>query len=610
MRQNSLIVDRILNDMADGVMSLDMEGRILTFNAAAAKILGIRVDEASSRGFGELFLELEGADEFTQTILDAVYESSVTHNRIVPFSNEGKMTTLALTTTFLKAEDGSGGNIGVIAVFSDITELQKLQEAEVRHTEELRAKHRELQDAYLKTEQGNQQLQAALSKVQVIKITATAFTIILFLGIGLYLWNRKAVSFTPSAPSRTAGKGGTVATTTVAQQPLSTAISLSGKLQPLQMVNINCPFSGKVEQVRVRYGEVVAAGQPMVTMDVAEAQVKGREATVAYIKALANYNQMEKWNTGTEVARAKRSLAKAKLSLTNQKKTLDESERLFKKGIIPATEIESAQHQYTTQQLDYQTAEEELQATIEKGNTENRKVSRYEMQNAEARMKEIQKDIASAVVLAPVSGIVMKPAASGQAKEGRPVERGASFQQGEMLFAIGDLSGFSVICKVDELDVTKVKLGQKVRVTGDAFLGVQLSGVLQSISAQAEEGDGGRSGPSFGIRVAIEKVPPDVTKRLLAGMTANLDIIIYEKPDAIMVPLSAVKEDRGRRYVTRRKGSDSAAPRERVEVTTGYTTQDAVEITRGLKPGDRIEVPEMPGSSPSSVKSKYNDGKK
>jgi multidrug efflux pump subunit AcrA (membrane-fusion protein) len=232
------------------------------------------------------------------------------------------------------------------------------------------------------------------------------------------------------------------------------------------------------------------------------------------------------------------------------------------------------------------------------------------MQNAEARMKEIQKDIASAVVLAPVSGIVMKPAASGQAKEGRPVERGASFQQGEMLFAIGDLSGFSVICKVDELDVTKVKLGQKVRVTGDAFLGVQLSGVLQSISAQAEEGDGGRSGPSFGIRVAIEKVPPDVTKRLLAGMTANLDIIIYEKPDAIMVPLSAVKEDRGRRYVTRRKGSDSAAPRERVEVTTGYTTQDAVEITRGLKPGDRIEVPEMPGSSPSSVKSKYNDGEK
>ena len=502
--------------------------------------------------------------------------------------------------------------MGVIAVFSDITELQALQEAEQRLAQELKTKHRELQDAYLKTEQGNEQLQAALKKVQIIRNTATAFTIILFLGIGLFVWNRKPAGFVSSRSAPQAAQGGTVTTLAVTPQPISTSISLTGKLQPLQMVNLTSPLSGKVAQVMVRYGDVVQAGQPLIAMDTAEAQIKYREAQSAYIKASANYRQMEKWDTGSEVTRANRSLTKAKLSLENQKKTLDESERLFKKGIIPATEYESARQQYTNQQLDFQSAVEEQKAAIEKGNTENRKVARYEMENAESRMKQAEHDMASAVVLAPVSGIVMKPLASGQAKEGKSVERGGSFQQGEVLLAIGDLSGFSVGCKVDEVDVTRVKQGQKVRVTGDAFPGEHLSGTIQSISPQAEDGgEAGRAAPAFGVRVIIDTVPASIRNRIMVGMTANLDIIIYEKPDALMVPLSAVKAEQGKRYVTRKKGNGPAAVAEKVEVTTGYTTQDTVEIVKGLKPGDQIEIVEpVAGGGPPAADGGGGSGKK
>lgn len=592
MERDIIISGRILDDMTDGVVAIDLSGRIITFNPAAARILGISEAEALAHAFGEVFLLAEENDDFNQTILDAIYESATSHNRVVPFTNNGKRTMLALTTTFLKTEDGTDQKMGVIAVFSDITELQALQEAEQRLAQELKTKHRELQDAYLKTEQGNQQLQAALKKVQIIRITATAFTIVLFLGIGLFVWNRKPAAINSSLSSPPVAKGGPAATTTVTPQQISSSISLTGKLQPLQMVNLTSPLSGKVGQVMVRYGDVVTAGQPLIAMDVTEAQVKHREAQSAYIKALANYRQMKKWDTGAEVTRANRSLTKAKLSLENQKKTLDESERLFKKGIIPATEYESARQQYTNQQLDYQSAEEEMKAAIDKGNSENLKVARYEMENAETRMKQAEHDMAAAVVLAPVSGIVMKPLASGQAKEGRTVERGGTFQQGEVLLAIGDLSGFSVSCKVDEVDVTRVSKGQKVRVTGDAFPGEQLIGTIQNISPQAEEGEGGRTTPAFGVRVVIDTVPPQIKKRIMVGMTANLEIIVYEKSDALMVPLSAVKTEQGKRYVTRKKGRAPAGAAEKVEVTTGYTTQDAVEITKGLKPGDLIEISE------------------
>jgi len=604
MERDNIISGRILDDMTDGVIAIDLSGTIITFNPAAARILGIAEQEALSKSFGEVFLLAEDNDDFNQTILDAIYESSTSHNRIVPFSHNDKRTILALTTTFLKAEDGSGQRMGVIAVFSDITELQALQEAEARLAEELKNKHRELQAAYLKTEEGNQQLQAALKKVQIIRNTATIFTIILFLGIGLFVWNRKP-RINNAAPPTAATSGAAMAASVVpvTPQPASSSIALTGKLLPLQMVNLTSPISGKVGQVMVRYGDVVKAGQALLSMDTAEAMIKYREAKAAYIKALNSYQQMEKWDTSTDVTRAHRSLAKAKLALENQKKTLDESERLFKKGIIPATEYESARHQYTNQQMDYLSAQEELKAAQEKGNSENRKVSRFELDNAESRMKQAEKDIASATVVAPVSGIIMKPPASGQSKEGRSLERGATFQQGELLLAIGDLSGYSVNAKLDEVDVTKVQLGQKVRVSGDAFPGQQLSGSIQSISPHAEEGEGGKSVSSFGIRVMIDSVPPELKKRIMVGMTANLEIITYEKADALMVPLAAVHDEQGKRYVTRKRGSKPEDPTEQVTVTTGYTTQDAVEITSGLKAGDLIEVAgAMPpsGGAPSS----------
>jgi HlyD family secretion protein len=601
MEQQTIIADRILEDMSDGVMTIDLSGQITTFNASAARILGITQEDALAKSFGEVFLLAEANDDFNQTILDAIYESSTSHNRIVPFTYNDKRTTLALTTTFLKAEGGTGQRMGVIAVFSDITELQALQEAEARLADELKTKHHELQAAYLKTEEGNQQLQSALKKVQIIRNTATAFTIILFLGIGLFVWNRKPATVRSSPTAPTAQGATTVVPVT--PQPVSTSIALTGKLLPLQMVNITSPISGKVGQVMVRYGDVVKAGQPLLSMDTSEAMIKYREAKAAFIKAQNSYKLMEKWDTSTDVARAQRSLAKAKLSLENQKKTMDESARLFKKGIIPATEYDSAKQQYTNQQMDYQSAEEELKAAHEKGNSENRKVSRFELENAESRMRQAEKDIASSAIVAPVSGIIMKPPASGQSKEGRTVERGTTFQQGELLLAIGDLSGFSVNAKLDEVDVTKVQLGQKVRVSGDAFPGQQLNGSILSISPHAEEGEGGKSVSSFGIKVVIDSVPPELKKRIMVGMTANLEIIIYEKPDALMVPLAAVHDEQGKRYVTRKKGTAPSDVAEKVPVTTGYTTQDTVEITSGLTAGELIEVttlspPPSPGGKP------------
>ena len=121
----------ILENMREGVMSVDLKGTITTFNAAAQSILGLDRSDVLGRSLSEVFLVMDGSDDLIQTIFDAVYESATTHHRRVWFPLKEKRRLLDITTSFLSEHDSESGDIhrvGVIAVFSDITEVEKLRD--------------------------------------------------------------------------------------------------------------------------------------------------------------------------------------------------------------------------------------------------------------------------------------------------------------------------------------------------------------------------------------------------------------------------------------------------------------------------------------------------
>lgn len=130
MEQESVIYKNILENMSDGVMTVDLKSSIITFNQAAEAILEIKKEDSLSKNFGELFLVYAENNDFNQTIFDAIYESSITHRRVVNYRTGDKIKILSVTTSFLKKwTDREVDKIGVIAVFSDITERKKMEEA-------------------------------------------------------------------------------------------------------------------------------------------------------------------------------------------------------------------------------------------------------------------------------------------------------------------------------------------------------------------------------------------------------------------------------------------------------------------------------------------------
>jgi HlyD family secretion protein len=592
MKHDELIYQNILANMSDGVMTIGLDGLIITFNDAAEKILQMKTEDVIGRPFGELFLVREGNDDFNQIILNAVYESETIHNGRVDFYTDDQVMTLNVTTSFLKADqNGRKEKAAVIVVFSDMTEMERMRSAEIKLTEQIKEKHKELQDSYLKLEDSNTHLETALKKVQIIRIAATAFVILLFLAIGIFTWIRTSATAdrTEARRAESSSDTSTQSVYTVAPQMLTDNISLKGSLRPIRVVNVPSPFTGNVKDMFFEYGQPVTRGQLLLKLDKTDAETKYREARAAFIKANEKYREVTKWETSDEVIKVRRSLAKAKMSFDTQKRTLQETEYLFKKGIVPATEYENAKQQHINAQLDHEAAEQEMKTVLAKGRGDNYNVVRLEMENTKSKLAEMERQLSLAEITAPVSGTIVMPDTSEKDKSAKPVAKGASFTQGEILLAVADTEGLSVKMDVDEIEVLKIRRDQEATITGEAFPGIELKGRVAHVSAQAGSSEGKSESPSFKVGVTVDKIAAEIKEKIRLGMSANVVIVIFQKPQALLIPIRAVSMEGNNRFVTLRDKGTKAL--KKIPVETGITTSDAVEILKGLNAGDEVMVP-------------------
>ncbi len=596
MDQEALTYKNILDNMTDGVMTVDRDGLVTTFNPAAARLLGLDCDEVVGRLFAEVFISMRSMDDFNQTMLDAVYDVAVGFQRVVEVGLGEQARTLTLVTSYLQVEhEGEVQKAGVIAVFSDITEVKELRETELRLADAVKKQHAELQDAYLKVEENNRTLATALKKVQMLRVAATVIVIGLFAAIGAYSWNADIL---PAASDLLATASETQdpsarRTVAVAPRMISSSISLTGRLEPLRTVDVASPISGKVAAVHFTYGERVAKGQRLIDLDVAATRKEYRSAQISHITALKRFNEIRDWASNAEVMNARRSVRRAERELEIRKRQVEQTTFLLERGVIPASEHETAERALRDQQLEIRTSRESLQDALAKGGPDARRVARLELDNAAARLHEIEETLKRTAVHSPVDGVVLQAPSDRNktAMDAGKVAKGRSVSEGEYLLSIGDLEGLSVRGRVDEVDIVKIRRDQLVRITGDAFPGIRLRGKIVHVSSQADSGLQGRRGgpPSFEVTAAVRGLTGEQRERLRVGMSADLQIVTHENPNALMVPIQAVRLRDGEPsvLVMDRETGDLR----KVSVVPGVTTVTAVEIVAGLEPGDEVVLP-------------------
>lgn len=374
----------------------------------------------------------------------------------------------------------------------------------------------------------------------------------------------------------------------VEPQTASQQLDISGTIAAGRSVAVVAPFDGVIREKRVQLGDHVKAGDVLVIMDTGEIASRYRDAQSAYIKAAMAAESMEKWESSPDVLRARRSLEAAETSLASLERQVTELKSLLDQGIVSRNEYDGLVQQRDAQRNAVLGAKDDVTSTLARGNDKNRQLVGLELENAQSRLTDLKQQMAGAKVATAVAGILTRPPANGSGENPPSADPGASITRGTALFSIADNSSFTVTGAANEIDVNRVKVGQAVTITSDAFPGKTVGGRIVSVSAEAGTKEYSSRAPSFEVRAFFAIEDEALRQVIRIGMSARMTIETYVNESGLILPPSAIiNTGSGPHIKVRRNGKIVAVP-----VLLGATFPAGVEVVSGLAKGDTVLSPQ------------------
>jgi HlyD family secretion protein len=242
-------------------------------------------------------------------------------------------------------------------------------------------------------------------------------------------------------------------------------------------------------------------------------------------------------NARAALAEAHALTAKAQFTVLDAKRDLDRKGELFRRDLIAKSDLDTSQANYDSgvAQVDSTKAKEgSLEAGIKSAEAQLRvtmamlQSSQAQVKQKDAALRQALVDLEHTTIRAPVDGVVVSRAVD----VGQTV---AASLQAPTLFTIAqDLTKMQVETSVDEADIGRIKLDDNVSFTVDAFPGETFPGRVVQIRKAALVV---QNVVTYTVVVAVD----NPGGRLLPGMTANVKVVVAEKPSVLKVPNAALR---------------------------------------------------------------------
>jgi HlyD family secretion protein len=309
----------------------------------------------------------------------------------------------------------------------------------------------------------------------------------------------------------------------VTKGDLEAVVTTTGTVNPIIKVEVGSQVSGKIAKMYVDYNSQVKEGQILAELDRLPFETRVSQNQANFLSAQA-------------------SLEKAKVTLQSLKAKYERSLSLAETNLISNDEKEAAEANYLGAKTDVQRADASVA-------------------QAKSQLESSKLDLSYAIIRSPMDGIVI----SRNMEAGQTVQ--ASFSAPKIFEIANDLSKMQVECDVDEADVGKVKEGQMVRFTVDAFPDSPFIGKVNQV----------RFSPTVTSNVVTYTTVVDVSNpelKLRPGMTATVNIITGEAKGVLRIPNSALRftpnipaeelaktmKEAGERMFAKRQAEGGAAP--------------------------------------------------
>lgn len=151
---------------------------------------------------------------------------------------------------------------------------------------------------------------------------------------------------------------------------------------------------------------------------------------------------------------------------------------------------------------------------------------------------------------------------------------------GDVLLTVTPLDTMTVTIAVDEKDIADVKTGMTAQLTMNALPDETFEGQVTRV-AQTGSGNGGSS--KFDVEITLSR-----ESDMLPGMSATAQLTLYEKRNVLTLPVAALRDEGGKTLVYTGKDKKTGEPANPVEVTTGLSDGENVEILSGIDSGTTV----------------------
>jgi membrane fusion protein, macrolide-specific efflux system len=340
---------------------------------------------------------------------------------------------------------------------------------------------------------------------------------------------------------------------------LAVTVDGSGYVNPARTASVSPKVSGTVSGLDLAVGSPVTAGDTLF-------HVVNSDLDAAVTRALGSYRG------------SKASKEQAAASLMQARQQLDQLENPSK----PATGTAKA-----PSETDIAIAEERVDAA-----EQDLSAARANKSAAYQAYEKALQDQASRTVRAPIGGVVsaLNVSNGDNVSAGQSSSSGSSGGTGggssssssgsgsSAAIVITNMGSMYAQVPVNEVDVPKVRLGQKVTLTFDAISGLTITGRVQRVSPSGTNNSGV---VTFNVDISFDVQD----KRVRPGMTVSASIVTAVAPDAVLVPNAAVQAANGTSYVQVLDNPNGTGTPKQVAVTTGLANDTLTQITSGLSSG-------------------------
>ncbi|GAX39264.1 RND family efflux transporter MFP subunit [Tolypothrix sp. NIES-4075] len=408
-------------------------------------------------------------------------------------------------------------------------------------------------------------------------------------------------------------------------------ITTSGKVVPVQSVNISPKNPGTLKQLYVEQGDRVQATQILARMDsadieariqqfraslaqsqaqLAEAQAGSRPQEIDQSKARlsqaqAQLAQAQAGNRPQEVAQAQALVDAAQAKANYSSEQVKRYQYLYQQGAVKKQELDQfisedksakanlleAQKRLSLQQAGSRSEEiAQRKAAVEEAKAQLRLLEngtrpeviaqrKAAVASAQAQLKAEEVNLDETIIRAPFAGIVTQKYANIGAFV-TPTTSASSSASATSSSIVAVARGLEVLAQVPEADIGRIKEGQAVEIIADAYPDQVFKGRVRLISPEAVVEQGVTS---FQIRVALDTG----ADKLRSGLNVDLTFLGDRLSNALVLPTVAIVTEKGQTGVLIPDAKNKPQFR---EVTIGSQIKDQTQILEGVKAGDRVFI--------------------